>query len=235
MRATTSGLFCAAGLALLGLAPSAASAQVADWTQGWSGQATLYLWVPTINGSQQGPDGQPLDRPLDLGRALRPRHGLHGRGGLPEGHASASCSTRSMPTSAPMANGSRTASRPTSKTKLGFYTAAATYRVYDADRSFVDVYGGVRYFNTSLDFKLSTANLGAADLTEEPRLDRRHHRRPRRHAAQRALVGRGLRRRRRLRRQLRPELGALRRRQLRLHRPAGRARSATATCRSRSR
>ena len=35
-------------------------APVADWTQGWSGQATLYAWLPVINGSQEGPDGSPI-------------------------------------------------------------------------------------------------------------------------------------------------------------------------------
>jgi opacity protein-like surface antigen len=42
------------------------------------------------------------------------------------------------------------------ETKLGFYTAALSYRVYDEPRGFVDVYSGARYFDASVDFELST-------------------------------------------------------------------------------
>ena len=51
------GAICALGLSCL---PAPASAQAADWSQGWSGQATIYGWLPVINGSQEGPDGFPL-------------------------------------------------------------------------------------------------------------------------------------------------------------------------------
>ena len=34
--------------------------------------------------------------------------------------------------------------------QLGMYTLAAAYRVYDADRSFVDLYAGARFFDTKL-------------------------------------------------------------------------------------
>jgi opacity protein-like surface antigen len=165
MRATFSALLGTAALALLGLAPSAASAQVADWTQGWSGQATLYLWLPTINGSQEGPDGQPL---IDLSNAdvlsaldmafMGSAIFQKDKFGILLDAVYADLST----------DGEWVQNRVNTdvKTKLGFYTAAAMYRVYEADRSFVDLYGGIRYFNTSLDFKLSTANLGSADLTK---------------------------------------------------------------------
>ena len=32
----------------------AASAQVADWTQGWSGQATIAGWLHSFTGAQEG-------------------------------------------------------------------------------------------------------------------------------------------------------------------------------------
>ncbi len=48
-------------------------------------------------------------------------------------------------------------------TRLGMYTVAAAYRVYDVDRTFVDLYGGARFFDTKLTFSLDTANLGGFD------------------------------------------------------------------------
>jgi hypothetical protein len=47
-----------------------APAPVADWTQGWSGQATIYAWIPAINGSQEGPDGSPIDPQTQVGSAV---------------------------------------------------------------------------------------------------------------------------------------------------------------------
>ena len=121
------------------------------------------------------------------------------------------------------------------ETKLGFYTAALSYRVYDDPKGFVDVYGGARYFDTTIEFKIGTANLGEASFSKSLNwTDAIVGVRGGVHA-QRPLVAARLRRLRRLRRRRRPELGGLRRRQLRLHRPLGRARSATATSRSRRR
>ena len=52
------------------------------------------------------------------------------------------------------------------ETKLGFYTAALSYRFYDDPKGYVDVYGGARYFDTTIEFKLGTANLGQRSFSE---------------------------------------------------------------------
>ena len=105
MSATLRRLYCAAALALLGVAPSAASAQVADWTQGWSGQATIYAWLPVINGSQEGPEGQPI---VDLytSDVLSALDMAFMGTAASRRTSSASCSTPSTPSSPPTANGS---------------------------------------------------------------------------------------------------------------------------------
>lgn len=149
--------------ACLALAAPASAQQLEDWSQGWTGQATLYAWLPVINGSQEGPDGEPL---VDLstsdvlsalnmafmGSAIfqKDKFGIL----LDAVYADLGTDGKWIQ--------NRVDTRTT--TKLGMYTAAAMYRVYDDPKGFVDVYGGVRYFDTSIDFRLSTANLGDADL-----------------------------------------------------------------------
>ena len=158
MRATLKGLFSAAGLALLGLAPAAASAQVADWTQGWSGQATLYGWLPSINGSQQGPSGEPL---VDLdSNSVLSRLDMAFMGA-----AVVSKDRWSLLFDAVYVDLSNDANwlqgnlQTKTGTKIGMYTVAAAYRVYD-DKGFADVYAGGRYFNTTLSFGIATDNRG---------------------------------------------------------------------------
>ena len=51
-------------------------------------------------------------------------------------------------------------------TKLGFYTAALSYRVYEDPKAYVDVYGGARYFDSNVDFKIGTANLGSDSFSK---------------------------------------------------------------------
>ena len=58
-------------------------------------------------------------------------------------------------------------------TKLGFYTAALSYRVDDDPKGFVDVYGGARYFDTTVEFKHRHRQSRRGLLQEEPDLDRR--------------------------------------------------------------
>jgi opacity protein-like surface antigen len=155
----------AAALCALGLSTTAATAQVADWTQGWSGQATLYAWLPVINGSQEGPDGEPLIdldtsdvlSALDMafmGSAQFRKDKL----GILLDAVYAKLST----------DGTWVQRRvdTETETKLGFYTAALSYRLYDDSRGFVDVYGGARYFDTTVDFKIGSANLGQASFSK---------------------------------------------------------------------
>jgi opacity protein-like surface antigen len=156
-------------LAAFGIAAAAmpATAQgLQDWSQGWSGQATLYAWLPVINGSQEGPDGEPLVdlstsdvlSALDMafmGSAIFQKDKF----GILLDAVYADLGTDG--------NWVQEQVRTRTTTKVGMYTAAAMYRVYDDPKGFVDLYGGARYFNTSIDFRLSTANLGAADLTRK--------------------------------------------------------------------
>ena len=161
---------CAAGAAVCALGlpcvlPASASAQVADWTQGWSGQATIYGWLPAINGSQEGPDGQPL---VDLDTSdvlsaldmafMGAAEFRKDKFGILFDAVYADLS----------ADGTWVQNRVTTEvgTKLGFYTAAVSWRFYDAGGAFVDVYGGARYFDTKVDFKLGTTNLGTASFSK---------------------------------------------------------------------
>ncbi len=133
----------------------AASAQVVDWTQGWSGQATLYAWIPSITGAQQAPDGEPL---VNLDNAdvldaidmafMGAAEVRKGKFGFLFDAVYADLSQK----------GTWVQGRLDTKveTKLGFYTAAAFYRAHESERGFVDVYGGVRYFDTSTTFEANT-------------------------------------------------------------------------------
>ena len=158
MRATLQRLLPAAGLALLGLAPAAASAQVADWTQGWSGQATLYAWLPSINGSQQGRDGEPLVDLNTNGVLSRLDMAFMGAAVLQKDRWSLLFDAVYVDLSndAEWLQGNL---QTKTGTRIGMYTLAAAYRVYD-DKGFVDLYGGGRYFNTTLSFGIATDNRG---------------------------------------------------------------------------
>jgi opacity protein-like surface antigen len=157
----------AAGAALLalGLSATAASAQVADWSQGWSGKVTLYAWLPAINGSQEGPDGEPLVdldnwsvlEALDMA-FMGAAEIRKDRWGLLFDAVYADLGT----------DGTWVQERVDTSldTKLGFYTAAAFYRVHEADRSFVDVYGGARYFDTRASFDLRLPNQNVSNTVD---------------------------------------------------------------------
>ena len=157
MRATL--LACAAVGTLAAGAASAQNATLTDWTQGWSGQATPYAWLPTINGSQEGPDGQPLvdldtnDVLSALDMAFMASATFQkDRVGIILDAVYAKLGT----------DGTWVQNRVKTQTdtKLGFYTAAVSYRVVDEPKGYLDVYGGARYFDTNVEFKLSATNLG---------------------------------------------------------------------------
>jgi opacity protein-like surface antigen len=149
MRLSLPLLAAVAAMAL----PGAASAQVVDWTRGWSGQATIYGWLPTINGSQEGPDGRPIVD-LDTSDVLsaldmafmgnlqfqRDKVGVFFDAVYADLGTDGTWVQNRIDTS--------------TNTKLGMYTAAVSYRVYDDPRGFFDLYAGARYFDTSVEFKL---------------------------------------------------------------------------------
>ena len=204
--------------------PMAASAQVADWTQGWSGQATLYAWLPTINGSQEGPDGQPLIdlssadvlSALDMAfmgvgdlsegqvrhparcRLCRPQHRRH-LGAEPGQDRRRRPRSASTPPPPCTGSTSRTARSSTST------AACATSTPSPTSSSAPPTSARPTSPRSSTGPTASSASAAACRSASAARCR--------------------LRRRRRLRRQLRPQLGGLRRRQLRVLRPlAGHAR-----------
>jgi opacity protein-like surface antigen len=154
-----------AALALISLGGTASAQQAAvaqplpDWSAGWTGQATIYAWIPSVNGAQQGPDGEPLvdlnqnDVLSRLDMAFMGAAELRkDKWGLLLDIVYADLSN----------DGAWLQERVTTSTgiKLGVYSLAAAYRVYDADRSFADVYAGARYFASTLTFDIASRNLG---------------------------------------------------------------------------
>ena len=154
-----------AGLAAVPI--GAAAAGLPSQTSGWSGQATLYGWLPVINGAQAGPDGTPLVD-LDTSDVLsrlnmtfmgtvevrKDRFGLL----FDALYVNLSNDAQWVQDRVAVSTG----------TKVGMYTLAAAYRVYDDPRASVDVYGGGRFFDGSLDFGIATDRRGreaSADLS----------------------------------------------------------------------
>jgi opacity protein-like surface antigen len=137
-------------------APDRAAAQglFEGWTQG---AVTIYGWVPGMEGAQEGPNGEPIVSLDSVGildvldfafmgtaEIRRDRVGLvfdlqyadlgadgSARGAIVPGADPASASV---------------------DTTLLMATGAAAYRVFEDDRAWVDVYGGLRAFNVDADF-----------------------------------------------------------------------------------
>ena len=157
---TTLGL---AAAALVALAAPASAQALPDWSNGWSGQATIYAWLPAINGAQEGPDGEPLVD-LDQANVLRaPRHGLHGRRRDPQGPFGLLLDVvyADLSTDGDLGAGAASTPRPapaSACTPSPPPTASTT-----STARFVDLYGGARFFDTKLTFSLDTANLGGFD------------------------------------------------------------------------
>lgn len=149
--------------AALGLVATAADAQ--DFSGDWSGQATIYGWLPSITGAQERRDGSPL---VDLGNAdvldalqgaffaaAEARKGDLGfmvdlaYAGLgKDGSARGTILPGRTPASAAI------------ETKILMTTGAVSYRFYNENQSWIDAYGGLRYYDVSADFKLKIPTLG---------------------------------------------------------------------------
>jgi opacity protein-like surface antigen len=126
--------------------------------EGWSqGAVTIYGWVPGIEGAQEGPNGEPIVSLDSVGildvldfafmgtaEIRRDRVGLvfdleyadlgadgTARGAIVPGADPASASV---------------------DTTLLMATGAVAYRVFEDDRTWVDVYGGLRFVNLDADF-----------------------------------------------------------------------------------
>jgi opacity protein-like surface antigen len=152
----------AIGLIAIASFGAPASAQEAARNAGWTGQATIYGWIPAVNGAQEGRDGEPvidLDQQDVLSRLDMAFMGAaeirKDRFGLLLDVVYADLSN----------DGEWVRGRLDTETglRLGMYTVAAAYRVHEADRRFVDLYAGARFFDAKLSFDFSTPDFDARD------------------------------------------------------------------------
>jgi opacity protein-like surface antigen len=157
---SVAGLMAMASLA----APDRAAAQ--GLFEGWTlGAVTIYGWVPGMEGAQEGPDGEPI-LSLDsvgildvldfafMGTAeiRRDRVGLVFDLNYADLGADGSARGTIIPGADP--------ANAEVDTTLLMTTGAVTYRVLEEDRTWLDVYGGFRYFDVSSDFRASIPALG---------------------------------------------------------------------------
>lgn len=155
-----------AGLSLAAVVLGTSSV-MAQETDGWSGKATLYGWLPVINGAQEGPDGQPL---VDLETSdVLSRLDLVAMGGFELRRGRFGLLLDAMYADL----GSEAAWRQgglavSTDTKIGMYTLATAYRASEGPHHSVDVYAGARFFESKLDFGIATGLGGrtaSADLS----------------------------------------------------------------------
>jgi hypothetical protein len=139
---------------------------------GWDeGSVTIYGWLPGITGAQTFPDGEPivdLDTPsvlemLDFaffgaGEIRRDRVGLLFDVEYADLSQDGTAENTLLPNAEPLG--------ASVGTKLLMSTGAVTWRAYEQERGFVDVYGGIRAFDVEVDFSLSGTALGI-DRTAE--------------------------------------------------------------------
>jgi opacity protein-like surface antigen len=154
-------LIAAAALA----APDRAEAQ--GLFEGWNqGAVTIYGWVPGIEGAQEGPNGEPIVSLDSVGildvldfafmgtaEIRRDRVGLLFDLEYADLGADGTARGAIIPGADP-ANASV-------DTTLLMATGAVAYRVFEADRRWVDVYGGLRAVSVDADF---TARVPALDF-----------------------------------------------------------------------
>jgi opacity protein-like surface antigen len=145
---------------------SPVTARAQSLLEGWSqGSVTIYGWLPSMQGAQDGPDGNPvvdLDSVdvLDLldfafmgaGEIRRGRVGLAFDIEYADLGADGSARGAIVPGADP-ANGSV-------DTSMLLATAAVAYRVYDDDRRWADVYGGLRAWDIDADFRVRVPATG---------------------------------------------------------------------------
>ena len=155
--------------ATLALSLSAACVQAQDFTpldtDAWSGQLSLYGWVPGIKGDQERPDGDPLID-LDSSDVLDALNSAffgtaefrRGKFGVvldlnyadlgQDGKASGTIIPGADPASAD------------ANTTIWMVTGVLAYRAYENEGRFVDVYGGLRYYDVDADFTFKIPSIG---------------------------------------------------------------------------
>lgn len=158
--------------ALAATLPAAASAQMAP---GWEGHVTLYGWLPTVDGSQTGPSGGPNEIPrIDLDAEsifdaldfafMGSAELRRGQFGLLFDVVYADLSTDGRT--------ARLGLDAEVGTKLGMFTAAGLYRVYDAPNAgTVDLLAGIRPTWVDADFTLELPNRQVQRRTTESWVD----------------------------------------------------------------
>jgi hypothetical protein len=155
------GLIAVASLAV----PDRAAAQglFEGWTQG---AVTIYGWVPGMEGGQDGPDGEPIVSLDSVGildvldfafmgtaEIRRDRVGLVFDLNYADLGADGSARGAIIPGADPAS--------ASVDTSLLMTTGAVTYRVLqEDDRTWLDVYGGFRYFDVTTDFTARVPSLG---------------------------------------------------------------------------
>jgi opacity protein-like surface antigen len=151
----------AGGLVMAGVAVAAPHA----WAQPWNGSATIYGWVPAIQGSQEGRDGEPI---IDItgpnvlealqfafmaaGEVRRDKLGFMFDAVYADMKFDAEAERVDI--SAELT------------TKLYFASGAVSWRLYDEAGVLVDAYGGLRAYGIETDFGLQIGQLaGERDAT----------------------------------------------------------------------
>jgi hypothetical protein len=141
-----------AGALVAGLAVAAASPTWAQ-DQTWHGAATVYGWLPAVSGAQEGPDGQPIvditaQDVLDAlnfafmaaGEVRRDRLGFMFDAVYTDLGFDGTAERFDVSGDLDL--------------QLYFASGAASWRVYDANGAYADVYGGLRAFGATADFGL---------------------------------------------------------------------------------
>lgn len=134
-------------------------------SDGWSGQATIYGWLPGIQGTEERQDGSPV---VDLGQSsiLDSLQGAFfgtiearkGKTGVFLDLAYANLGHDGS------AKGSLIPGSGTAKATIGMKflmgTGAVSHRFYEDGNVWIDGYGGVRYFDVNTDFTLNVPSVG---------------------------------------------------------------------------
>lgn len=162
MRCKKSMAITAAGIILI---TSGAAAQAQDIADDWSVQLTLYGWVPGIKGDQTLPSGDPL---IDLGPTdvLGALEGAffgaaefrRGRWGLIFDFMYADLEQDGIATGTIIPGAAPANATAAATFKVA--TAALAYRVLEAGTQFVDIYGGLRYYDVEAVFTFKIPSIG---------------------------------------------------------------------------
>jgi len=127
----------------------------------WNGSATLYGWVPAVQGAQEGPDGSPIVDVTgpDVLEALQ--FAFMGAGEIRRGklgfmfdgvyaNLGFDGEAKKVDVSGDL------------DLKIYFASAAASWRVYDQNGATADVYGGLRATGSTVDFGLNIGEFSAS-------------------------------------------------------------------------